>query len=133
MMKVNRCAQCGCEFYLPDDLYRAAKCSEAILFYCPYGHPQHFPNGPTALEKMRQERDLLAQRIAQKDDEIKWQARRADGFERVAKAEKAKVTKLTKRAKAGVCPCCHRQFAGMARHMKTKHPEFKADAGTATH
>lgn len=28
------------------------------------------------------------------------------------------------RAQGGACPCCNRTFADMARHMKTKHPDF---------
>lgn len=33
--------------------------------------------------------------------------------------------KLKKRASAGICPCCNRTVSQMARHMKSKHPEFK--------
>jgi len=36
------CCTCRCLFALPIELYVAAHHSEAIHFYCPYGHVQHF-------------------------------------------------------------------------------------------
>jgi hypothetical protein len=69
------------------------------------------------MDKLRQERDQLKQALAQKDDEIKKQRD-------LVIAGKAQVTKLKKRASAGVCPCCNRTFSNMARHMAHQHPEF---------
>lgn len=37
-----RCSRCMCDFALPYELFVAAHHSEAIYFYCPYGHVQHF-------------------------------------------------------------------------------------------
>ena len=36
------CCSCRCDFALPYELYEAARHSERILFYCPYGHGQFF-------------------------------------------------------------------------------------------
>jgi phage/plasmid primase-like uncharacterized protein len=38
--------------------------------------------------------------------------------------EKEKAARVKKRIAHGVCPCCHRTFRALARHMKTKHPEY---------
>ena len=59
---------------------------------------------------------------------------RANEAER-AKAEALKQLKGTKtklhnvkdRISKGVCPCCTRSFQNLARHMKTKHPEYACE------
>ena len=115
------CFRCKCGFTLPDALYHSAKASEKISFYCPYGHEQHYPKGETEEDKLRRERDLLYQRVAQRDDEIKsLEARR--------RAAVGQVTKIKNRVGHGVCPCCNRTFENLARHMSSKHPTFTAEA-----
>lgn len=126
-VQVGPCARCKCEMFLPDALYEAAKRSPKISFYCAYGHEQHFPAGETEAEKLRRERDRLAQRIAEKDDEIRRQRELKEAAERRAAAARGQVTKIRNRVGAGVCPCCSRTFSQLARHMAAKHPEFKAE------
>jgi hypothetical protein len=128
---VGPCVSCQTPFYIPTSLYMAAKASSAITFYCPYGHPQVFREGPTEADKLRQERDRLTQRLAQKDDEIKHQRERAEAAERSAIARKGVVTRLKNRAAAGICPCCARSFENLRRHMAAKHPEFQAEESAA--
>ncbi len=41
-----KCSACRCKFYLPYSLSEAARFSENIHFWCPYGHPQHFALDP---------------------------------------------------------------------------------------
>lgn len=41
--------------------------------------------------------------------------------------ERKKKEQLETRAANGVCPCCHRTFKQLARHMKTKHPDFPGE------
>lgn len=77
---------------------------------------------------MRRERDQLKQQLAQKDDQIAYQRSMRKTTERQLIAQKGQVTKLRKRAKAGVCPCCNRTFVGLQRHMAQKHPEFSCEA-----
>lgn len=126
---VGGCCRCKTHIVLPNDLYSAAKKSPAISFYCPYGHPQHFPAGESEAEKLRRERDRLAQQIAEKDDEIKWQRDIRERAERQLSAQRGQVTKLKKRASAGTCPCCSRTFQNMAEHMKKQHPDFVQEGG----
>ena len=42
-----------------------------------------------------------------------------------ARALKGVVTKQRKRSVAGACPCCNRTFQQLARHMKSKHPDYE--------
>jgi len=122
------CFRCQVPFAMNEATYQTAQHGkEKFTFYCPFGHPQFFVSGETAADKLRRERDLLAQRIAQKDDEIKRQRELREHAERRASAFKGKVTRLKNRAAAGVCPCCNRQFQNLKMHMENKHPDFMSD------
>jgi hypothetical protein len=92
--------------------------------YCPFGHANYWQVGKTDAEKLQDEleaerrrRQSAEQNIAYWQDEAKREKRRANGY-------KAHATKITKRAKAGVCPCCNRHFTALERHMASKHPDF---------
>lgn len=100
-------------------------------FHCVHGHPRHWPAGETEEDRIRRERDRLKQEIARLEEWSKmWEAtandqrQRAEHERRRANGYKGRATRITKRAKAGVCPCCNRTFVNMARHMATKHPTF---------
>lgn len=117
-----QCCKCGTYFGLERNHYdRLVKEGGKMGFYCSNGHVQHFMEGEA--DKLRRERDRLQQQIAQKDDEITWQREQRHMVERQVTAAKGQITKLRKRANAGVCPCCNRTFSNMARHMKTEHPD----------
>ena len=115
---VGPCCQCKAEIYLPSELYIAAQHSSKVTFYCAYGHPQCFVEGESEEKKLRRERDRLKQQLAEKEDTIAFWKNRTNEIGN----EKAK---LMMRVKHGVCPCCHRTFAKLAAHMKTKHPDFR--------
>jgi hypothetical protein len=120
--------------WLPQALYDAA-CHGAgtIIFCCPYGHSQVFAKGESEADRMRRERDRLKQQMAQRDDDHRAERDRLLGQIAAEKKQTAvasgKATKARKRAAAGLCPCCNRSFAStrMAAHMKTMHPDFKAE------
>jgi chromosome segregation ATPase len=112
------------------NLYNTLVRSEAN-FYCPHGHQQHYTLGPSEEDRLRQERDRLKQRLAQKDDEIAAACRtidaereKRDHERRRVSAAKGQITKLKRRASAGICPCCTRHFTDLERHMASKHPDF---------
>jgi len=119
------CCSCFVRFAMPSAMQEQRR-KDHKSFFCPFGHSQHY-TAETTEEKLRRERDRLTQQLAQKDDEIK-QARDA------ASASEAQAARLHKRVKLGVCPCCNRTFANVARHMKTKHGDnvvtIIANAGT---
>lgn len=128
MTDAGTCCQCKCRMHLPTELYKAAQRSPSISFYCAFGHRQHFIQGESEETKLRRERDRLAQRIAQKDDEIQRQRELKEAAERQASAARGQVTKLRNRVAKGVCPCCNQTFKNLSRHMASKHPTFSAEA-----
>jgi len=114
------CCNCGMLFAMPE-LIEERRRADHAMFYCPAGHPQHFP-GKTDLEKAREE---LAKEKQRRD-----QAEAQANAEREAreKAEK-KLKRTQRRAAAGVCPCCTRTFKSLAQHIAAKHPEYQAANG----
>lgn len=125
---VETCYTCKVEFGLPRSVYEVLQqMAEKTTFYCPYGHPQHYVSGQTEAEKLRQERDRLTQRLAEKDDTIRALEDARVAAEKRASVQKGKVTRLKNRTAAGVCPCCNRHFTALERHMHTKHPEFRKE------
>ena len=114
----HQCGSCGVWYALPRVIYETAY-REGGFWSCPNGHRRGWEKGqtPKDIEKLRQERDRLRQRVAERDDEI-------SGLEKSVSAHKGQITKMRKRAAAGVCPCCNRNFVNLARHMKSKHPDY---------
>jgi hypothetical protein len=111
-MTLMSCGECGINFAVPDRFYIERRDKNASLsWYCPNGHNRIFKESEA--DRLRRERDRLAQQLAQKDDAIAERDR--------------KLKRLAKRAAAGTCPCCQRTFSNMTRHMKTKHPEMVAE------
>lgn len=127
MINVGACYKCKATIYLPVSLHEAARASPRISFYCAYGHEQHYASGPTEEDKLRLERDRLKQNAAFEADLRRQETERADAAQRRVTAMKGQVTRLKKRAAAGVCPCCNRQFTDLQRHMAAKHAGFVND------
>ena len=102
------CGECGVLFWVTKNYYQERRRRKGLDWYCPNGHNRVF--GETDVEildrKLKEEQSKLA----------------SAQFELMAATKKVK--RLEKRISNGVCPCCHRQFVGLTRHMKTKHPEF---------
>lgn len=127
------CPRCKTQHTLPAELYHTAMAKrnddKTQTIYCPYGHPWHYTpqRELDEQEKIRQERDRLRQRLAEKDDYIREERERREHAERSASAYKGKVTRLKNRAQAGLCPCCNRSFQNLHRHMQTQHPDFQKE------
>lgn len=112
------CAGCGTTYAIPAYLYRryneegeTIRCPNTA---CPWGGMRRTES---EMQKLRAQLDADRKRL---DFEKNG---RVAAEERARKAE-ASIDRLRKRAKNGVCPCCGRTFAVLARHMKTKHPEY---------
>ena len=125
-LETIQCAACAMTFAVPKR-FETDRREDHATFYCPSGHPNVF-NGETESEKLRRERDRLAQRIAERDDDVKRQRERAEAAERCGAAARGQVTKIKNRVGHGVCPCCNRTFENLARHMGSQHPTFTAQA-----
>lgn len=114
-----QCPVCGVGYAIPAELH-AANCDGRSKdgWYCPNGHCLTITE--TDANKLRRERDRLQQRLAQRDDEIAAEQKRTAAY-------KGQVTRLKKRAAAGLCPCCNRHFTNLKRHMATKHAGMDPD------
>jgi hypothetical protein len=119
------CCSCGCRFGVPKD-YEQGKRNNKETFYCPNGHPLSYKESEA--DKLRRERDRLAQRLAEKDDSIRFERERREQVEKRLSATRGVVTRIRKRVGNGVCPCCTRSFTNLRSHMATEHPEWKAEA-----
>jgi hypothetical protein len=117
------CWKCKERFGLADETEAMLRRS-GRLFCCPWGHSAVFSEGEPEIDTIRRERDQLKQRIAYKEDMIREAEARAERERRRANGYKGHATRITKRAKAGVCPCCNRTFKQLAQHMANKHPQF---------
>lgn len=125
-------ADCRATFAMSDEQHAIAmERREDFKFYCPNGHGQWYVSGETEAEKLRRERDRAVQQLAEWQDYEREARERAERAERRVAAAKGQVTKLKKRASHGVCPCCSRTFADLARHMAGKHPGFVAEPQAA--
>jgi hypothetical protein len=113
-----QCAACAMTFGVPRR-FEEDRRKDHKQFYCPAGHINVF-HDESEEEKMRRERDIARQQVARAEEEAARARRKAVNAERETK-------RLKKRAAAGTCPCCQRTVIQMARHMKTKHPEFIAE------
>lgn len=123
-MTWNTCHRCKTQMWIPDELNTAAlhqRGPNGIRFYCAYGHDQYYVEGESDETKLRRERDLLKQQLAFRDDRIK-------NLDRRLTAQRGVVTRIKNRVGNGVCPCCNRSFHDLLRHMKTKHPDYTAEA-----
>lgn len=115
------CSQCGIVYFFPKKWTDQAR-QEGKSWQCPNGHGQWF--GESSYDKLKRERDRLAQRIAEKDDEAQRLRAARQETERRLSATKGVVTRIKNRVGNGVCPCCNRSFSDLHRHMTTKHPSY---------
>ena len=124
--EVCDCPVCGVT-YAVSKRVRDSQREKGGRSYCPNGHHIGWDTGESEHTRIRRERDLLKQQIAQKDDEIAGERSRRLAAERQAETERKRAVSLKKRAAAGVCPCCSRTFSALAQHIATKHPKFRAE------
>ena len=124
------CCECNAPIYMPSG-WEAYFRSSQVAFYCINGHRQSFSKQPSEaqllkkqLDAERQARQRAEQRIAEKADEVTAAREEARHERNRANGYKGHATRITKRAKAGVCPCCNRTFKALAAHMANKHPQF---------
>lgn len=110
------CAACGVPFGITGDFEQRRR-ADHKKFYCPTGHSNVF-NGKTDTEKQRERAERLERQLANRDEDLR--------AAKVAHAvTKGKLTKTRNRIARGVCPCCNRSFANLARHMAGQHPDYQ--------
>jgi hypothetical protein len=105
---------CGIQLAVPTTLYEHAKDDDKNHIYCPLGHTFVFrDNNRVALEAERRRHRATRELL--------------HAEERSHVATRGHLTRQKKRIAAGVCPCCHRTFKQLARHMKAKHPDYSQE------
>ena len=122
LLEQTSCCVCGTRFAV-DKVIMENRRNRAGSIYCPNGHCIGWKE--SAADRVRKE--LTAQLEAERRK--RESAERGESFAINAKnAAERKHKQLEKRVKNGVCPCCHRSFLNVHRHIKTKHPDFAAEA-----
>jgi hypothetical protein len=113
--EVEECCNCGVAFAMTEQL-RKQRLADKESFYCPNGHGQSY-TGKTDAQKAKEaeaaRREALLRLDAERDQRL---------------AAERELKRHQDRTKGGVCPCCNRSFVQLARHMKTKHPDFAEQA-----
>lgn len=109
------CGECQIPFAIPADMLRKRQ-NDGKSFWCPNGCKISYGEG----ENARLRRHLASAQARETHARDQRQA-----AERSAAAYKGVATRVRKRAANGVCPCCNRTFANVARHMAGQHPGFQ--------
>ena len=113
--KACSCCQCGVPIVVEGQIEAELRRSHRS-FWCINGHQQSF--------RAKSETEALRDQLADRERQLSAERERAaTNFALRQKAER-EVSKLRKRAKNGICPCCKRTFKSLARHMSAKHPDF---------
>jgi hypothetical protein len=108
---------CGIAFAIPDALHkqmldhRSADPGKTVSVYCPLGHQWHYMGKSEATKERERANRAEAQLVAAQDQ---------------LEAEQRAHARTRKRVANGVCPCCHRSFVNVKRHMANKHPDYAA-------
>ena len=124
--EVHACCRCGIAFAVTKEFNREClddRGPRGKQFYCPNGHGQHY-TGKTEADRERERAEALAAQV----ERANRRAANAQEDARAARASlvatKGHLTRSRRRAAGGVCPCCNRTFANVARHVAGQHPAF---------
>ena len=96
-------------------------------WYCPHGHKQHFAV-ETDAERLTREKAAVERQLGWEKSSREVAQRRAVAAEHATRAVRGHLTRIKRRVAHGACPCCHRSFADLRRHMEGQHPEFAVEA-----
>lgn len=124
-MSLEQCCACGMPFAMTVDFKndRLQRRRNDNTFYCPRGHAQHY-TGESDAQKLRREKERLEQSLEWARQSRANAERRAEHEAARARGYKGHAAKLSKRIKAGECPCCHAKFPDLQGHMAAEHPDF---------
>lgn len=114
---IETCIDCGTPFGMEATLNNQLR-RNGRVFYCPNGHTQVYA------EPIEKRMEQLKNTVKTLEADKKFYKEEAERKARQLSATKGVLTRTKNRIAKGVCPCCHRQFIQMARHMQTKHPDY---------
>jgi len=119
------CGECGVMFAMTR-AFAGERVKDRRTFYCPNGHKRVF-TGETEADRLKREleRERHDRKRAEELRQVALKEARHNEIE--LRKTKTRLRNTRERVKNGVCPCCHRSFVQLARHMATKHPGFNAE------
>lgn len=116
---------CGIRSAIPSELYLAAQGPNHTTTYCPLGHAGVYSDND--FDRAKKALAQTKENLAWYESALETTQRELGATERSLSAQKGVTTRLKNRIAAGACPCCHRTFQNVARHMAGQHPDFIAD------
>lgn len=116
------CARCGIVFGISEQ-FESKRRDDHQEFYCPNGHRQWYPH-ETEAERLRKALEQTKKVNAAITADLQNVRAERDHHWIERKKTNTRMRHLKERVKHGVCPCCHRTFKQLARHMELKHPTF---------
>lgn len=122
-LTVMDCPSCAVIYAIPDRMERERR-EDGKGFYCPNGHSLTFDG---EIHKLRKRLASVEKDVQWYKDAEKSEREQRQQAERSLTATKGVVTKMRKRAIAGVCQFCHRHFTDMERHVASKHQGTEAE------
>lgn len=125
--EIVTCCKCSVQFAMPTELQRR-RLDDRGDFYCPNGHSQHY-TGKSEAQRQQERADLAERRLANAQENARIARAEQVTTRRQLSAAKGQLTKTRNRIAKGVCPCCNRSFANVARHMAGQHPDYAAKEG----
>lgn len=108
------CIACGIQFAVSPDYVRGLRETHRT-FYCPNGHNMYYP-AETGEERLRKALNEANSKMADLE-------RAKFEVEKQLNGALDKITKMKKRANAGLCPYCRRHFTNVERHIQSKHQD----------
>lgn len=125
-LETETCCRCGVLFAMPADLRQQCLDHPGRGFYCPNGHSLQY-GGKSAAEQAKEAQERADRLARQLNDERTYATGLRDQLgasTRSNRALRAAHTRTRNRIARGVCPCCNRTFADLARHMAGQHPDY---------
>jgi hypothetical protein len=123
VLEAETCYKCGLVFAMPHALVLQLKRSHAV-FYCPAGHGQCYAT-ESSEEKLDKEVKKYRELLRREREYAASVVSERNAAQRSLSATKGVLTRTKKRIANGVCPCCHRTFAELQKHMASQHPEYE--------
>lgn len=119
------CYKCGITFAVPQ-YFKTKRQEDTKTFWCPNGHNQAYVRSEA--QKLREQLEAERRNVEWYKNAAKAKDTQIKGMNIQMGKVKAKLHRTERRIANGVCPCCHRTFQNMQRHMKTKHPDYVKDS-----
>ena len=117
-LELLRCPVCGTSYGIEKRMFEL-KCESGGNWYCPNGHSLI-----TAKETTNAKVDRLERQLKTEQENSAWWRKEAESTARSLSVTRGVLTRTKNRIANGICPCCHRQFVNLARHMENQHPGY---------